>query len=385
MPSCISKTTTTELPSELNDLVLLHSSFLTALSLHYAHNGTSTPVDLRTLVSSIASVWGKRKVTLDDVRLCLGVMSVTKAQSVQEQVFRLSDYGQGKVCLEMEKWPQRSGIMARHIDEDALNNLFIQGLEQNWKDWIYSRTQEQGSEVQRISTVTPTKKRGRPRKIKATGIAIGSPRTNIDTPLDPSTISAFIAQLPQIEITVCSSLLKVAPLREKGRKRLQDLKYDALHARTQKEKGKVSKGKENKAQSKITAFASTRKLDLLDRVLAKQALQASLPNPPSVAELQRKAALQRAEEVLAVLSLLAAGKGLGQRVSFSMTALVQSLQGSVRSPISKDEAIRCVELLAEEVAPGYVSLVRMGSMCSVVVNQAARPLDFRKNLVALGA
>ena len=384
MPSRISKTTTTELPGELNDLVLLYSSFLTALSLHYAHNGTSTPVDLRILVSSIASVWGKRKVTLDDVRLCLGVMSVAKVQSAQEQVFRLSDYGQGKVCLEMEKRSQRSGIMARHIDEDALNSLFIQSLEQNWKDWIYSRTQEQGLEVQRISTAIPTKKRGRPRKIKATEIAIGSPRTNIDAPLDPSTISAFIAQLPQVEITVCSSLSKVAPLREKGRKRLQDLKDDALHARTQKEKGKVSKGKENKAQSKITAFASTRKLDLLDRVLAKQILQASLPNPPSVAELQRKAALQRAEEVLAVLSLLAAGKGLGQRVSFSMTALVQSLQGSVRSPISKDEAIRCVELLAKEVAPGYVSLVRMGSMCSVVVNQAVRPLDFQKNLVALG-
>ncbi|OCL05060.1 hypothetical protein AOQ84DRAFT_299627 [Glonium stellatum] len=373
-----------ELPSELNDLIVLYSSFLTALSLHYAHNGTSTPVDLRILAPSVASVWGKRKVTLEDIRLCLGVMVVDRAQYGQEHVFRLSDYGQGKICLEMERRSRSSGIMDRHIDEDALKTIFMEGLERSWKNWTYSQIQKKSPVAQKASTTTPTKKRGRPRKIKATETALDNPNTNIEAPSDPSTISVFIAQLPRAEITVCASLSKVAPLREKGRKRLQDLKDDALHARTQKEKGRVIKGKENKAQSKITIFASTRKLDLLDRVLAKQALQASLPNPPSAAELQRKAALQRAEEVLAVLSLLAAGKGLGQRVSFSMTALVQSLQGSVRSPISKDEAIRCVELLAEEVAPGYVGLVRMGSMCSVVVNQAARPLDLRKNLVALG-
>jgi hypothetical protein len=41
-----------QLPAELVNLLALHSSFLTALSLHYAHNGVSSPADLRDITTS---------------------------------------------------------------------------------------------------------------------------------------------------------------------------------------------------------------------------------------------------------------------------------------------------------------------------------------------
>ena len=43
-----------ELPSELLHLINLHSAFLTALSIHYAHNGTHSPADLRNLCPDVA-------------------------------------------------------------------------------------------------------------------------------------------------------------------------------------------------------------------------------------------------------------------------------------------------------------------------------------------
>ena len=47
--------------------------------------------------------------------------------------------------------------------------------------------------------------------------------------------------------------------------------------------------------------------------------------------------------------------------------------------------MKCVEVLASEVAPGYVSLVSMGAMSSVVINQMMRPTDIKSRLIALGA
>ncbi|OCK79914.1 hypothetical protein K432DRAFT_426137 [Lepidopterella palustris CBS 459.81] len=378
--------TNTRLPIELNDLVTLHSSFLTALSLHYAHNGIATPVDLRVLAPSVASVWGRRKVTLDDIRICIGVMDRAAEELRQQQPFRLSDYGQGKICLEMSEQAQSRGIMARHVDENTLNEAFVDGLENLWRAQIGNKNIYQADQVHEVRPIMPSRKRGRPRKVLglAKAQATTTNMTTFQLTPNPSMLLKFIAGLPRGEIEVCSSLAKVAPLREKGRKRLQDLKDDAEQARAQK-KSRYTTGKENQpTQTKITEFATTRKTNLLDRILAKQAFQASLPNPPTPAELERMAALQRAEEVLSVLSLLAAGKGMGQRVSFSIATLVQALQGSVRSPISKDEAVRCIEVLAEEVSPGYIGLLRMGGMCSVVVNPAARPLDLRNRLLALG-
>ena len=65
------------LPVELQDLANLHSSLLTALSLHYIHNGQFTPADLRVLGPAVERSWRKRRVTTEDVRRVLAISQET--------------------------------------------------------------------------------------------------------------------------------------------------------------------------------------------------------------------------------------------------------------------------------------------------------------------
>ncbi len=136
--------------------------------------------------------------------------------------------------------------------------------------------------------------------------------------------------------------------------------------------GKPNTPLESKTTTPPTEAVASRKQALLDRIIAKQRLQASLPDAPSKEQLERRAALQRAESIMRVVGMLAATKATGQRVSFSLQMLVQSVQGSVRSPISADETVRCLEVLADELVPGYVRLVKTGSVVGVVIDQSCK-------------
>ncbi|KAH9859789.1 hypothetical protein IAQ61_011571 [Plenodomus lingam] len=363
-----------QLPAELVSLLALHSSFLTALSLHYAHNGTSTPADLRDLTASTTLVWRQRKVTVDDVRLLIGILD--HGPSGRHNPYYLSDYGRGKICIEIkDESPLMDGMT--HMNEEGLQDMFKEGLDSLWQQWRIS---------QNLATrpiAMPKRGRGRPRKADIK-------HARMETFLDDDAMSSFLAQLPLADVTACESLAALAPAQEKGRKRLREFKESVQHGRAQK-KNRSSLGKENEpailnqpVQAKITEFAAVRKTNLLDRILAKQEAAKIGPSAPTPAELARKAALQRTPEVLGVLSLLCANRP-GIRVSFSMATFLQQLQGSIRTPISKEEAMKCVEVLASEVAPGYVSVVNMGTISSVVINQAMRPLDIKSRLVALGA
>ncbi|KAJ4304621.1 hypothetical protein N0V90_000147 [Kalmusia sp. IMI 367209] len=372
---------TAALPTELVNLLALHSSFLTALSLHFVHNGTGSPVDLRDVTETTTSVWRHRKVTYDDIRLLVGVLG--SGPAAKNNPFHLSDYGRSKICLEVaEQYKAVAGLSA--MNEEALKVMFMESLDHLWRQWSAAGQTTQKMSVRPIAT--PKKRgRGRPKKNDPT-------QASIQSFIDESSITKFIAQLPHAEIKTCESLLAIAPLQEKGRKRLREFKDSVQQGRAVK-KTRESTGKENdpgqmnvqQAQTKMTDFTSVRKTNLLDRILAKEAAAAAGPRPLTPAELQRKAALQRSEDVLSVLSLLCASKGSSLRVSFSMNALLQSLQGSIRTPISKEEALKCIEVLADEVTPGYVSVVRMGALSSVVVNRMMRPMDVKGRLVALGA
>ncbi|KAK8167870.1 hypothetical protein BKA80DRAFT_265361 [Phyllosticta citrichinensis] len=197
----------------------------------------------------------------------------------------------------------------------------------------------------------------------------------------------------------------------------------------------------------------SRGASLLDRIRAKQTAAANAPPGPTPEERARIAALHRAEDVLATLSLMAStasvvtgsyysaaalavtaalpspspstpaspsvststrdsaalsaastrastaasstGSGaplLGngsspQRVSFPLPRLVRDVQASSRSPVGADEVKRCVQVLADEVAKGYVALVKLGATEVVVVDLAKRvgSAEVRRRVgVALG-
>lgn len=347
----------TELPDELLDLVDLNSSFLTALSLHYSHHGSWTPADLRLLTPSVERSWGKRKVMTEDIRRILGLMEDKSSVSGNKRsnpkptgTLDLSDYGHGKLCIEISGASANRGLMARPLDEKALNATLLRNLIATYRAWV--------------------------KKI----------------PTGSSDTANFISTLPLACLHTCPSLHSLSPLLTKGQRRLTDLKAGAILTKKDVLNFHAPSRTNPSTSDKDTTTANTgparnpctqaRKSSLQDRIRAKELHQSTLPAPPSRASLDRKAALQRLEEVVPVLNILSTSTGAssaslsaaarpateGKKVSFNLPTLVQTLQNSLRNPISKAEAELCVVLLAEEVVPEWVRLVRCGKVLGVVVS-----------------
>ena len=332
-----------ELPVELQDLIDLHSSFLSALSLHYAHHGCLTPVDVRDLNTSVSTTWRKRSVQLDDIRRILGIAhsaQPSRHSSVSgARILSLTDYGHGKTCLEIADDAVNQGMHKRPLDEEALHRLFTNSLQLQWQ--TYSAN-------------------------------------NSSTP----SVGNFIAALPLSPITLCDSLSKLTPLLAKGQRRLGDLKAGAIKAQKSSSFSSPSTTAREPAVSR-PKLAASRSDGLLSRIRAKELVQSALPPPPTTATLAKKHALQRIEEVVPVLELLTSGCTAGnsapfsvpikpkqqtQTQSFTMPTLVQHLQMSLRNPISKEDAVRCVRLLAEMV-PEWVGLKEVGKCIGVTVRR----------------
>jgi hypothetical protein len=322
------------LPTELLDLINLHTSFLTALSLHHAHNGAHSPADLRLLCPDMARAWGKRKVMLDDVQKILGVLnSATTDDNLDKDRpmarLSLSDYGHGKICVEVKTAIGKRWKVARPLDENRLNDTFASNLRSLWEE-------HQG--IKGASTIT------------------------------------FVQNLPLETISICSSLAKMSPLLAKGQRRLEDLRAGIIL-------------KKQVEKEKVTTLQSTdengRKPTLLERLKAKELRQSTLPAPPSKAELSRNAAMHRLEEVVSVLSLLTTSTSIGQqRVSFALPTVLGKLRDSFKTPMSKEEGETCVRLLASDIAPEWLKVVRVGKVDAIVVNRDNRPsdLDIRKRV-----
>ncbi|OTA70670.1 hypothetical protein K449DRAFT_380736 [Hypoxylon sp. EC38] len=321
-----------QLPKEVLDLIDLHSALLKTLTLHYAHNGSNVPADLRVLSPNVARAWGKKKVTDADIRICLGVLSLdTTPTKDTKPLFSLSNYGRGKICIEIDTTQQKSG---RPLDENKLNDLFRTNLTSLWSQFASN-----GSS-------------------------------------DPS---AFPSTLPKVPITLCESIAKAAPVLAKGQKRLEELKHGIALKKQEKE---AKTNPQNKSQSQQAQKGSNSadvpmtnadgsKMSLLDRIRFKslQKAAAAASTGLSQAQLERRAALQRAAEVAACLGMLsrAGGQG-GSRVSFTMAATTEKLKDSFRMGISREEGAACVRLLATDVAPEWVRVVTLAGRENVVVD-----------------
>ena len=305
------------LPVELGDLLFLQAAFLSALSLYYAHNGTSSPVNVKALLPMITKTWRKRTVSVDDLRVLLGL-------GQGEAQFTLQDFGRAGICLTKPE-PRGRAIKraASFVDEVDLNAGFEEALQRRWAQWLFAM-----------------------------------PKENHD-------VAVFLDQLPLAEITKHDSVEHTAPLFARGQQRLADLKASQAAANAPG----ISKRTEIRAEQRTGQIVQTRNTSLLDRVLTKQAHAASLPSGPTKAQLERKAALHRIEEIERILDLLAAGR---PRCSFSMPVVIQQLQQSLRNPISKDEVERCLGLMADEITPGFVRLVRSGTVTGVVVTKGGK-------------
>ncbi|KAI1389410.1 uncharacterized protein F4822DRAFT_398195 [Hypoxylon trugodes] len=299
------------LPEEVLALADLHSSLLKTLTLHYAHNGSNVPADLRVLCPNVARAWGKKKVTDSDIRICLGVLNL--ASNNTKPLFSLSNYGRGKICIEIDSTQQ---IRGRPIDEKKLNDQFHANLTPLWTQFISEST--------------------------------------ASTP-----VSTFLTNLPKAPVALCDSVIKAEPVLAKGQKRLEELKHGIA----------VKKQEKETKQQQTNPDGS--KMSLLDRIRLKS-LQKSNPLPGAAnltpEQIARRAALQRAPEVAAMLGMLSRASAMGgDRVSFTMATTLEKLKDSMRMGISREEGTTCVRLLASEVAPEWIRVVAVGGRENVVL------------------
>lgn len=327
-----------ELPGPLHDLITLHSSLLSALSLHYAHHSTATPVDLRVLNVSIERIWKKRKVGNDDIQRILGLTKVSGTSSKTCSgacSLSLVDYGQGRICVEFSEGTNSQGIHRRPLEEERLQACFEAALIQHWSHHSAKNSASRSA-------------------------------------------SDFIDSLPLLPVVTCNSLSKLIPLLAKGQRRLEDLKSGAVRG----QKSSCSSSSSPSAKGAPTArpkLASSRSDNLLSRIRAKELVQSILPPPPSAEVLAKKSALRRIEEIAPVLGLLVCGSSSSeieneapkrkqqmQIKSFTMPSIVQHLQMSLRNPISKDDTLNSVKLLSE-MCPSWVSLKDLGRSLTVTV------------------
>ncbi|KAL9580407.1 MAG: hypothetical protein Q9203_006311, partial [Teloschistes exilis] len=177
-----------ELPEELQDLIDLHSSFLTALSLHFTHHGSLTPADFRILRPNIERSWRKRRVKIQDIQRILAVGQASAAAA--PTTLSLADYGHSKICIEVStRSEQLLSPQKRLLNEELFNATFATNLLSQWK------------------TFSTTSK-----------------------PASGSRVETFITSLPLLPITPCTSTTVLAPLLAKGQRRLEDLKAGAIKA-----------------------------------------------------------------------------------------------------------------------------------------------------------
>ncbi|OTB15004.1 hypothetical protein K445DRAFT_376425 [Daldinia sp. EC12] len=318
-------TTKAGLPEEVLALIDLHSSLLKTLTLHYAHNGSNVPADLRVLCPNVSRAWGRKQVTEADIRICLGVLNFEPETKSAKPLFSLSNYGRGKICIEIDSVQHDSG---RPLNEKKLNDTFHNNISTLWTRF--------------------------------------SATNGFD-------ISAFFSTaLPRAPITLCESVAKAAPVLSKGQKRLEELKQGM--ALKKQEKEAKSKPQQQQSSDVQMSNAGAPKMSVLDRIRMKSLQKSSLPaGNLSPVQLQRRAALQRAPEVAGMLGMLSRAAGQGGRVSFTMAATLEKLKDSLRMGVSREEGAACVRLLAGEVAPEWVRVVVIGGRENVVLETDRQP------------
>ncbi|KAM0341545.1 hypothetical protein ACHAPU_009993 [Fusarium lateritium] len=309
------------LPPHLSEMVDIHRAFVKTIMIQLAHNGNNSPIDLRTLTPHIAQSWGKRQVSILDIRRCIAIQSSTKHDV--HSPFMITDYGRGKICIE------RSSADMKPIHEERLLKQFEINL-------------------------------------RALATERSADDMDVDLPLDNLSLN----ELPQVDIKNMDNRATANPILNKGQRALSELKNDIAN------KQNVKETKQTPSSNNPLLNPDGTKMSLLDRLRVKQLAKANGPLPPSGPELQRRAALNRVADIAATISMLSLSNPMSlPRQAFTMAVIVEKLKDSLRVPVSKEEGAACVRLIANEVAPEWLRVVTIGGRENVVVQRNHQPVD----------
>ncbi|KAH8881605.1 hypothetical protein GQ53DRAFT_799147 [Thozetella sp. PMI_491] len=297
------------LPQDLLDLLDLHLAFLRTLSLHHVQNGPTVPVDLNELCPRITQTWGKRRVTVDDVQRCVGILGRAQDSRVKSAApYFLFELGQRKICLELHN-PTMGPLR-----EPKLNMDFEANLRALW-----------------------------------------AARRDTD-------MKAFIKSLPMAPIKTCP---KPSPLLSKGKRALEELKNGVVRKREEKSTQAQAIPTLNADGTKMSVLDRIRFKELL------QAQAGQGPTPEELQ--RRAALQRVGDVAAVIGMLAKATSTGQARVSFTMAVVLSKLKDSIRVPVSPEEAGACVKILASDVAPQWLRIVTIGGREHVVVQTAAEP------------
>ncbi|KAG6101819.1 hypothetical protein E4U31_003537 [Claviceps sp. LM219 group G6] len=307
---------------DLAELVALNTAFLKTITMYIAHNGCSSPIDIDRIAPDISRTWGKRQVSIKHIQRCIAIQS--HKQAPQDPRLIVTHYGLGRFCVEVVP-----GLDGARIDQERMCRQF--------EDNLQALCAEQGM----------------------------NQMTDVDIPLARMTLS----DLPQAPIQDMGDGLKANPLFAKGQAALHDLKT-GIAAKRQEQQQKQIVDKTPLLNPDGT------KMGLLDRIRHKQLAKANEPIPPSGPELQRRAALNRVADVAATISMLSLSNPMASpRQAFTMMAIAAKLKDSLRVPLSNEEAMTCVRLIATEIAPDWLRIVFIGGRENVVIQRHGQPID----------
>lgn len=301
----------TELPEQLQELRDIHKHFLTAFSIHLAHNGAAAPAGLDTLLQSITRLWKKRTLVPQDLQRILAVYEIDEINKSRQEVvhdqspFKLVISGIGSYARKTVEY-----VKSTSFDEKQESCNFESAL-RHLPTTNYATT-----DIPFLAFTTGTQTHVRQQK--ATALR-----------------SHILNKIPQAAPDV--SALSIAD--------------------------------ESASTPPIPASTKSRTLSLFDRVKAKQSLLSSTASPTSQ-QVLAKHAMGRVAEVVEILRMKQQQSPSGRnggKVSFGMKQIVYEVKGSMTVPIGDDEVRLCLDMLSRDVPGGWVKMWEMGDVKGIVL------------------
>ncbi|KIV82328.1 hypothetical protein PV11_04447 [Exophiala sideris] len=342
------RSSVSDLPQTLRDLITLHSSFLRAFSLQLVHNGNYSTAELSSLMSSVTRLWKKHTINKEDIQRMLAIYELGSP----------SDHALGQSL--------------KHKDSPFKLNLAGGGALRYSVEYVASKAYDE-------------KKLQEQYEVEVESAFI----TQRKNPL--SWLHKDIRLFPRLEVSI--------GLQTQARKyKASTARAEILGLSSQAQSRPGSQFPANADQANKVDGVNTpqvvkdRTLSLLDRVRAKGL--ASSGAPDSLAVLRRRA-VGRISEVVEILRMKqqqklgssfnssihsSPGKVRG-RVSFSLNQLVNEIKGSLPVPMGDVEIRKCFEILANDVPGLWLSIHTVGILQSVVLNgQGLSGMEVKKIL-----
>ncbi|KAJ2901474.1 hypothetical protein MKZ38_001815 [Zalerion maritima] len=323
-------------PQDLQDVCNLFASFLKTLALHATYNGGGS-VECKNLLPDVSRAWGRRAVSVADVRLILGILEYGKGnqQKQHKNLLKLADYGRNKHHIEIspDVYP---------LNEQAMRTIFDQTLQNLWR-------REHGN------------------YLDSTAFLTALPTANI-TKKPVSRLTSGLGSLNKRKGQQTLQAFNESVAKKKG----EALRVQAAAA----EAAAKAKAEEDAQKSNKQPGG---KLSVLDRVRAKESLLAQLATEPgrSPEACARRRTLQRCPEVAAVVGMMCTSSdmmgGAMARVSFPMATVSEKLKDSLGIGLSVEEGREAIRMLGVEVAPEWLKVLRVGGREHVVMMRGFTP------------